>query len=121
MDTLGSRLRSERKKIGLSQTAFAELAGLRKQSQVHYETGKRYPDGNYLSAIAKHGVDVLYVLTGRRETGNANFAPKKAPTIRELRRKYRPVAPRVPCRRPTWRDVSRIPRATFLPDPWRAD
>lgn len=66
MTTIGRRLREERERLGLSQTAFGALAGIQKQTQVHYEGDKRRPDGDYLAAVANHDVDVLYVITGRR-------------------------------------------------------
>lgn len=53
--------------MGLSQAAFAERAGTTGRSQRNYESGERFPDSNYLEALAKIGVDVLYILTGRRE------------------------------------------------------
>lgn len=66
MDTIGERLKSERKRLGLSQEAFAVLGGASKPSQVRYENGERSPDGVYLSSIASQGADVLYILTGVR-------------------------------------------------------
>jgi DNA-binding XRE family transcriptional regulator len=62
----GCRLKEERERLGLSQTAFAALGGASKGSQILYEKGKPCPS-DYLSAIAAHGADVLYILTGRRE------------------------------------------------------
>jgi len=62
----GRRLREERERLGLSQTAFAAMGQASKGSQILYEKGKPCPS-NYLSAIAAHGADVLYILTGRRE------------------------------------------------------
>lgn len=66
MDDIHGRLREERERLKLSQTAFGALAGASKPSQVRYENGERTPDVRYLSALAKHGVDVMYVLTGQR-------------------------------------------------------
>lgn len=69
MDTLGARLRAERERLGLNQPEFAALAGQSKQSQIRYEAGDRSPDGDYLSAVAGAGADVLYILTGERQAG----------------------------------------------------
>ena len=66
MVTIGKRLKSERLRLGLSQTAFALAGGVSKLSQVRYEKGERYPDGAYLQRISGIGVDVLYVLTGQK-------------------------------------------------------
>lgn len=60
------RLREERKRLKLSQTELATLAGTTKNSQLNYEKGKICPSATYLAAIAKAGVDVQYVLTGQR-------------------------------------------------------
>lgn len=53
--------------MGLTQEQFAKLGGVQRRAQAHYEAGKRTPDANYLAAICERGVDVIYVLTGRRE------------------------------------------------------
>ncbi len=64
--TIGSRLRSERLRLGVSQSALAEACGAKKTSQINYEAGRTYPDADYLVKAAAVGVDVLYVLTGER-------------------------------------------------------
>ncbi|VWC55079.1 XRE family transcriptional regulator [Burkholderia lata] len=56
-------------RIGLSQAEFAALGGLGKQAEFNYEADARSPDANYLAALAKVGVDVLYVVTGERAQG----------------------------------------------------
>ncbi|EKS2238818.1 helix-turn-helix transcriptional regulator [Salmonella enterica] len=66
MFTLGSRLRDERKRLGMNQTEFVELIGVSRGSQVSYEADKKIPGGSYLASIEKVGIDVLYVLTGKR-------------------------------------------------------
>lgn len=58
------RLKEERKRLGLNQDDFAALGGVKKGAQFNYENGSRTPDSDYLAAIAKAGVDVLYLLTG---------------------------------------------------------
>lgn len=63
--TLGDRLKEEREKLGMSQSTFGELAGVTKASQINYEKGVRHPDTSYLLALAKSGVDVCYLLTGK--------------------------------------------------------
>jgi transcriptional regulator with XRE-family HTH domain len=67
--SLGSRLQEERKRLGLNQSEFADMAGVQISAQTNYETGKRQPDAAYLSAIAAAGADVLYILTGERQEG----------------------------------------------------
>jgi len=64
VSTIGDRLREERKRLGLSQTALAKVAGVHLNTQSRYEKGHTEPDSAYLEAIGRAGVDVLYVLSG---------------------------------------------------------
>ena len=73
---IGKRLREERERLGLSQPAFAAVAGTTKQTLFSWETGKTAPDGFQLAALATTGADVLYILTGQRAGG-----VKPAPTL----------------------------------------
>jgi len=66
MDEFSQRLREERKRLGLSQEAFASLGGVSKNTQSNYETGANLPDVGYLNTIRGFGVDSGYVLTGIR-------------------------------------------------------
>lgn len=65
---IGARLREERERLGLNQEGFGQLGGVRKQAQLLYEKDERKPDSDYLVAVAAAGVDVLFVLTGRRQS-----------------------------------------------------
>ncbi|WJF89460.1 helix-turn-helix transcriptional regulator [Paraburkholderia bonniea] len=77
------RLKEERKRLKMNQTTFAALGGITKETQLRYENGSRQPDSSYLKAIAGHGVDVLYVLTGRRDT--SALSPHEADLINRYR------------------------------------
>jgi len=61
-----TRLREERKRLGLNQTEMGVLGGVSKDSQLNYENGSRSPDAEYLMAVAAAGVDIAFVLTGNR-------------------------------------------------------
>jgi transcriptional regulator with XRE-family HTH domain len=65
----GSRLAEERKRLGLRQAAFAQLVGTDVPRQSLYENDRRELRADYLGRIAAAGVDVLYILTGRRAEG----------------------------------------------------
>jgi transcriptional regulator with XRE-family HTH domain len=67
---IGSRLREERERLGLSQEELAAVGGVTKRTQHMWERGDQTPNGEVLSLAAAHGVDVLYVLTGRREAAS---------------------------------------------------
>lgn len=64
MSGIGSRLRQERERLGLSQKAFGVIGGVEANAQGKYENGDRALKADYLSRVAERGVDVLYVLTG---------------------------------------------------------
>lgn len=64
---IGSRLRDERTRLGLNQSDFAKVAFASKRTQIQWESGSTTPNAEALSALSAIGVDVLYVVTGRRE------------------------------------------------------
>lgn len=64
MDSIGQRLKEERKRLGYNQTDFAALGGVQKNAQSNYEGDARRPDADYLAAIAKLGADVAFIVTG---------------------------------------------------------
>lgn len=66
MHNLGSRLKQERLRLRLSQRELGEAGGVKTNAQAKYETGERSPKANYLAAVHAAGVDVVYVITGKR-------------------------------------------------------
>lgn len=66
MSSVGARLREERRRLGLTQDQLALIAGVTRRAQTRYETDANSASSAYFSAIAEVGIDVLYVLTGRR-------------------------------------------------------
>lgn len=75
---LHERLKEERERIGLSQTAFAALAGASKHAQINWEKGAASPNAAALAAWADAGLDVLYVITGKRAGGASAPPPPRA-------------------------------------------
>ncbi|MFJ4392981.1 helix-turn-helix domain-containing protein [Pseudomonas soli] len=63
---IGERLREERERFGWNQEELGQRGGVNRNTQGKYEKGERNPDSAYLASVAEAGVDVLYVLTGRR-------------------------------------------------------
>jgi transcriptional regulator with XRE-family HTH domain len=67
-NTLGSRIRSERLRLRLTQDAFSKGVGVHRRTQVNYESGRQ---GNLTPSTLNRqqglGVDVAYVLTGERK------------------------------------------------------
>lgn len=67
MSSLFDRLREQRDAIGLSQQALADACGISLRSQQNYEKGLRSPDADYLVALHRQEIDVLYILTGQHD------------------------------------------------------
>lgn len=63
---IGQRLREERRRLGMNQSAFAKATGIHLNTQSRYEKGDRWPDTTYLVAAATAGADVAFILTGQR-------------------------------------------------------
>jgi len=64
--SFGTRLGDERKRLGQKQAEFAKRVGTNVPKQSLYENDKRELRADYLARLPEAGVDVLYVLTGRR-------------------------------------------------------
>ena len=64
--SIGERLRNERERLGLTQEQLGSIGGITKLSQFNYENDKRSPSADYLTEIAKVGIDINYVLFGTR-------------------------------------------------------
>jgi len=64
--SFGKRLAEERKRLGFKQAAFAKLVGTNVPKQSLYENDKRELRAAYLARLPEAGVDIVYVLTGRR-------------------------------------------------------
>lgn len=67
--SFGKRLAEERRRLGLKQAEFAKLVGTNVPKQSLYENDKRELRAAYLARLPEAGVDVVYVLTGRRGEG----------------------------------------------------
>ena len=74
MVSIGQRLREERVRLGLNQEDFAEKSGIHKNSLRHYEQGERSPTLALVLIFQDVGVDIGYVLTGRRSDGSLGFS-----------------------------------------------
>jgi hypothetical protein len=69
MTLIADRLFSERERLGLTRAQLADIGGITPREQMAIEGGEVVAAGScYLAQVAKDaGIDVLYVLTGRRE------------------------------------------------------
>ena len=83
---LGSRLKAERKRVGLTQQELAEKFGVDKSSVYLYERGDRPPPASHLQALLDLGADVLYILSVARahQSMNSVWLHSTVTAIREL-------------------------------------
>jgi len=104
------RLKEERQRLGLSQTALAKALGVTKWTVINYERtcGRGTPiPANLLSACARLGMDVQYIVTGvpsanlhrvAEEAGTYEVERKEASSLssgeQQLVEKYRRLKPR---------------------------
>ncbi len=71
IETYGARIRSERRRLKLTQQRFADAVGVSQGSQVGYESGAHLPNVQYLARAATLGVDLVYVVLGRSGSSEA--------------------------------------------------
>lgn len=64
---IGDRLREERVRIGATQADFSATVGAAKRTIIDWEKDRTSPTALQLTALAKVGVDVGYILTGERK------------------------------------------------------
>ena len=67
-ELVGTRLRAERDRLRLSQSELARIAGVSRNSQTAYETGKTPFTSEYLALVTEAGMDPLFIITGTRST-----------------------------------------------------
>ncbi|MHA6881519.1 helix-turn-helix domain-containing protein [Ralstonia pseudosolanacearum] len=66
----GDRLEEERTRLGLKKGEMAAAGNVAPSTYTSYLRGERIPDLLALAVWSKAGVDPLYVVTGRRNSGN---------------------------------------------------
>jgi len=74
--SIGERLKEERQRLKLSQTAFGLLAGAGKTTVISWERGTAFPNAQFLEQAALVGADVRYIVTGMR-VGPAPLKPEE--------------------------------------------
>ena len=83
---VGMRLHEERLRLQLTQVALAERLGISRTSATLYEAGKHLPRAEVLISLDRIGVDVLYILTGRRAGPDVVDLEVMAFAMEEVRR-----------------------------------
>lgn len=64
MTTFGTRLRTERTRLALTQPAMGKIGGVNTNTQGAYEKDSRSPTADYLLRVAAVGVDLHYLFYG---------------------------------------------------------
>ncbi|MCP1489782.1 transcriptional regulator with XRE-family HTH domain [Pseudomonas fluorescens] len=64
MPTIAARLKTERKRLNLTQAAMASLCGISREVWCRYEQGNGLPGAEVLQAFLKAGGNVHFVLSG---------------------------------------------------------
>lgn len=64
-ESIGVRLSRERVRLRLTQSECARLAGVAKNTLINWENDKGSPTAVALQALARSGLNVIYVLSGK--------------------------------------------------------
>jgi len=86
MNTFGERFREERRRLGLIQQEVADATGLSKRAMGTYERGVRSPDAELLMRLIDLGMDVYYVLTGKRVGTRLELDPMQRSLLDDFER-----------------------------------
>lgn len=86
MNTFGSRFREERRRLGLLQQEIADATGLSMRAIGTYERGVRSPDAEVLIRLIDLGMDVYYVLTGKRIATTLDLDPMLRSLLNDFER-----------------------------------
>lgn len=71
------RLQEERKRLGLTQEAAAARLDATKRSVINWEGGAALPGAEVLARYAELGANVLYILTGQRDSSQPQIASEQ--------------------------------------------
>ncbi len=63
--SVGSRLKSERERLGLKQTDLADTVEINRVSQSNYERDITEPKLEYWEKLDALGFDIYFILTGK--------------------------------------------------------
>ncbi|UCU93352.1 helix-turn-helix domain-containing protein [Hydrogenophaga taeniospiralis] len=92
LDGLGARLKDAREAQGFSQKDLAAAGGVTRFTQAGYENEATEPNTGYLKSIQETGIDLHYILTGRRqEFAEKNHVTATAINWERLRAAYEDV------------------------------
>lgn len=86
LQQIGERLKSERARVGLSQVALADACGVNRGTLATWEKGEQGASAQILFTMAEQGIDVLFVVTGKRSNeSEATLAPAERALLQAWR------------------------------------
>ena len=88
---IGERLKEERLRVGISQVDFADACSSSRNALLQWEKGEATPNAAVLAVMGGLGVDVLYVVTGRRTAASEDTL---APAEKDLLTAWRSGSPK---------------------------
>lgn len=86
--TINERIQIERARLGLSQSALAKIGGVSRETQLNYEKkdGGSTPNCVYLTRVMERGLDVMFVLTGKRASSDWSLDTMLRAVVDDLER-----------------------------------
>ena len=86
MSTFIERFLEERRRLKLSQEELADAVGISKRSIGNYERGERNPDAEVLLKLGEVGMNVCYLLTGKRISSRLGLEPMQRAVLDDFDR-----------------------------------
>lgn len=86
MSNFTKRFLEERHRVKLNQQELADAVGISKRSIGNYERGERRPDAEVLVKLGKVGVNVCYLLTGKRISSMLGLEPMQRAVLDDFDR-----------------------------------
>lgn len=88
---MGARLRLERERLDLLQPDMAALGDVKPRTYQDWERGIAVVSAEFLAVVAGHGVDVGYIVTGKRGSESAGDLSEAESTLLARWRSGSPV------------------------------
>lgn len=91
--TINLRIKEERKRLKLTQQAFAAVAGAGKRTVIDWEKGVSYPNAEYLWRMHEAGANVNYIVTGMTQALPVDDASKQDKLTAEMVKLFEQSSP----------------------------
>lgn len=97
MNSVGLRLKGERKRLGYDLDSMAKAGGVGRSTQARYEADEARPNADYLNKISAVGAEIFWIMRGDAEDDalREKTQPKYSPEVREFIENYIRCSPDV--------------------------